>query len=284
MQNAITERPSIPRDGIRAIFWQMTPNRLFSRLNKKAEPQPLIILPDGRTCFHITHWKAGSQWIRNILNDAFGQQVVPPAYFEQQLLEHPIQTGRVYQCAYLDAGVFRTLELPQDTRRVVIIRDLRDTLVSGYFSLRNTHEVPNSMMAKTRQVLQRLSTEDGLLYFAQTWLGANAVIQRSWIEAGEPVIRFEEFIDNPTITAGRMLREFWGLDVNDATVLELMARHTFTRYSGGRRPGEEDSGSHYRKGVAGDWRNYFTPKITRLIKMLYGDILILTGYEKDSKW
>ena len=52
----------------------------------------------------------------------------------------------------------------------------------------------------------------------------------------------------------------------------------------GRKPGEEDVTSHERKGIAGDWRNYFTPKVTREFKQRYGSLLVATGYEKGFGW
>jgi lipopolysaccharide transport system ATP-binding protein len=54
--------------------------------------------------------------------------------------------------------------------------------------------------------------------------------------------------------------------------------------SGGRSKGTEDPVSHYRKGIAGDWRNYFTPRVADAFKKRFGDILIAAGYEKDLNW
>jgi hypothetical protein len=65
---------------------------------------------------------------------------------------------------------------------------------------------------------------------------------------------------------------------------DVTARHSFEKLSGGREPGQEDVKSHYRKGVHGDWRNHFTPAITRRFKALYGDLLVVGGYEKDASW
>jgi lipopolysaccharide transport system ATP-binding protein len=54
--------------------------------------------------------------------------------------------------------------------------------------------------------------------------------------------------------------------------------------TGGRPRGQEDVGAHERRGVAGDWRRHFTPKLTSACKALYGDLLIAAGYEKDEAW
>jgi lipopolysaccharide transport system ATP-binding protein len=52
----------------------------------------------------------------------------------------------------------------------------------------------------------------------------------------------------------------------------------------GRRRGEEDVASHERKGVAGDWKNHFTDKVAKAFKDRFGELLVATGYEKDSRW
>jgi hypothetical protein len=64
----------------------------------------------------------------------------------------------------------------------------------------------------------------------------------------------------------------------------LVDRYSFQHRSQGRRPGQENQTHHYRKGIAGDWRNYFTPRITAAFKEGYGDLLIQLGYESSSDW
>ena len=53
----------------------------------------------------------------------------------------------------------------------------------------------------------------------------------------------------------------------------------------GRKPGNEDIQAHERKGIAGDWRNYFTDRVsTELGRVCYGSLLVATGYEKGFAW
>jgi lipopolysaccharide transport system ATP-binding protein len=64
----------------------------------------------------------------------------------------------------------------------------------------------------------------------------------------------------------------------------ILARHAFEHRAGGRTRGQEDVRHHYRKGVAGDWRNYFTSRVTAEFKARYGDLLIRLGYESSLDW
>ena len=65
---------------------------------------------------------------------------------------------------------------------------------------------------------------------------------------------------------------------------EVILANRFEARTGGRQRGEENIHSHERKGIAGDWRNYFSPELTRAFKARYGDLLIATGYEKGADW
>ncbi len=52
----------------------------------------------------------------------------------------------------------------------------------------------------------------------------------------------------------------------------------------GRFPGQENKKSFMRKGLVGDWHNYFTQEARELFAHYAGDELILLGYEQDQTW
>jgi hypothetical protein len=67
-------------------------------------------------------------------------------------------------------------------------------------------------------------------------------------------------------------------------LLAAVCENSFLKKSAGRSRGMEDQTSHYRKGVAGDWKNYFKPEHKSRFVELYGDLLQYLGYEKDKNW
>lgn len=97
------------------------------------------------------------------------------------------------------------------------------------------------------------------------------------------VARYEDMLADPE---AEMARIYGFLKVADdpGTVRACVAACRFERLSGGRKPGEADSGSFFRKGVAGDWRQHFTPEATARFKEVAGDFLIESGYERDGGW
>lgn len=65
---------------------------------------------------------------------------------------------------------------------------------------------------------------------------------------------------------------------------QILNQNSFARLTGGRRKGQEDVNSHYRKGVPGDWKNHFSTEHIQHFKNKYNDILVKLGYENDSNW
>jgi hypothetical protein len=240
---------------------------------------------DAPTVFHITHYKAGSRWVHRILKNCVKDRMVVVHDELREFLEEPIQPGRVYSAVYVTREQFDSVSLPPDSRRFVVIRDLRDTLVSGYFSLKLSHanfEVDDVTSFRAR--LQRMGFEEGLMQTLEEWLPVNAQIQQSWLEAGEPLIRYEDLLDRDYQILEHTLLEDCELDVPRGRLRRAIENQSFERLSGGRPRGEEDSGSHYRKGIAGDWRNYFSEPIKDAFKERWGELLIGTGYESGLDW
>lgn len=65
---------------------------------------------------------------------------------------------------------------------------------------------------------------------------------------------------------------------------EIIERHRFSAKASGRDPGQEDARDHYRKGVAGDWRNHFGEVHVEAFRRQYNDVLLGLGYETDPHW
>ena len=230
---------------------------------------------------HLTHWKAGSQWFRAVTEDAFGEAVQQPEPGTRHFFGQPLALSKIYPCGYLTVTEFKLLSVPAEHRRVLIIRDLRDTLVSGYYSIRYSHTLVGNL-EKYRWVLNQCSEEDGLLYLMEAWLPQSALVQRTWLEAQEPFMRFEEFMVSPERALMRAFNEFWRISISEDAVEHLVAKHSFANHSGGRKPGEEDRLSHYRKGVAGEWREHFTPKVMDAFDRKFGHLVRLAGYDQSA--
>lgn len=66
--------------------------------------------------------------------------------------------------------------------------------------------------------------------------------------------------------------------------LLIVYNNRFTKLAGGRKKGNEDKTSHYRKGVPGDWKNHFNERHRQYFKEHYNDLLVKLGYESGTDW
>jgi Sulfotransferase domain len=231
--------------------------------------------------FHVTHWKAGSQWIRGVLESAVRERIVPLKDDMSHVTKDPIVPGGVYTPVYLARPHFEQAVGDIDHRRFVVIRDLRDTLVSWYFSLKLSHG-SNDFVDEFRAKLRSMPEDEGLLYLAQTRLTGMGWIQQTWLESDALIIRYEDLIADEQAVYKRIF-EHGEIDVADARRRRIVDEHSFERMAG-RKRGQEDVTQHHRKGVAGDWRNHFTPEIKSVFKERLGSALVVAGYERDLNW
>jgi Sulfotransferase family len=81
----------------------------------------------------------------------------------------------------------------------------------------------------------------------------------------------------------RNLLEYLALPYDAKLIDRLLERSSFHFYTG-RNPGQENRRRFYRKGIAGDWKNHFSPGEKETFKEMAGDLLITLGYEKDLDW
>ena len=242
---------------------------------------------------NITHPKAGSQWIRRILVECVPELVVPtPEEMVRDPSRNPswelragsVVPGTVYPAIYLPKFMFDEIEGAAAARRFVVIRDLRDTLVSGYFSVLHSHPEDMDHIREWKSVLQSRPVEDGMIFLFDGFTDLCAAIQGTWMESGDPLIRYEDLLTDDVRLLEEVLIGHCNLPVEPEILRRTVEQSRFENLSGGRRPGQEDRSSHFRKGVPGDWRNHFTSKVTEAFKDRFGDILIYAGYERDKLW
>jgi len=74
--------------------------------------------------------------------------------------------------------------------------------------------------------------------------------------------------------------KFLGADNSESMVHACKDLSSFEKLSGGRKRGEEDRNSFYRKGVVGDWKIYFSDEDLKFFNRIGGDMMKELGYEE----
>lgn len=184
-----------------------------------------------------------------------------------------------------------------EARVIHIIRDGRDAAVSALHHSWNFGKQKSARVSAKREAYRN---DAGELKEARESVFAGNSLKRMAAEWGARVgrtiedgpallgsnyaeVRYEDLLQRPEEEIGRLL-EFLGAEAGQETVRRCVGAASFERLSKGRKRGEEDATSFFRKGVAGDWKNVFTEEDRRIFKREAGELLILLSYEKSDDW
>ncbi len=239
--------------------------------------------------FHLTFYKCGSQWVRDILADPriveySGHTLVAGGVDLQSERWPVVRAGEFASPLYsTGTGEWREVSGPDD-RAFVVLRDPRDIVVSLVFSVSLSH-TPTAITLLLRDPIADAAPahrlQIGMFLLAQ-WVE----YLRSWKFANEfstvYLTRYETLIED---LAGEMSRlfAFLGWEIPEDVIRTVAEENQFESRSG-RKRGEENEFSHRRKGIAGDWRNHFDRRRAELFESAFPSLLVELGYETTNDW
>lgn len=226
--------------------------------------------------------KSGGSWFCQMISDAteipFPRNITPP----------------------LKQGVMHGHHLfnPRMKKAVHVLRDGRDVMVSAYFHFLfdNSHNQSRGVR-KHRKNLNFQNYDDAItnmpkfieymfeqypserMHFSWSEIVNNTELHKSKICR----IKYEELLETPVECLKRVLR-FYQFSPKNETYLEaIVNKYSFKNLSN-RNPGQENRKSFVRKGISGDWKNYFNEEACEVFKRYAGKELILSGYERNMDW
>lgn len=252
--------------------------------------------------YHCCLQKTASQWIKDIFSDKIVEETTHMACLNPRRdyitdkshiddLKTGWETGKVVSPLYVTYDDFKTIPKKR-YKAFLIVRDIRDVIVSQYFSITYSHAIINESHRETRKKLQELPFDESFSLFLKKIYpigNENFSYKRfflSWLACDDPNVfktTYEKLTQQHNVPAWRELFDFLEIEISDAALEALMQRYSFEKISG-RNRGDEDKNVHLRKGVAGDWKNYLTAEHKELFKESFGEILIRYGYEEGLDW
>lgn len=225
-----------------------------------------------------------------------------------------VKSNKIDFVSYVNAEHEHASKLPAH-KGFHVVRDPRDIVTSGYFSHKGTHPTHAwPELLPHREKLQKLDKREGLLEeieFSGQFLDRMA----SWDYEQEHVLelRQEQFTKDPYRGFLQVMEFFDALDGDHynkvkwpgyllSSTLNILHRKTplvprkkrlslpgervlgivydqrYEKHAGGRKKGETDESSHYRKGEANDWKNHFEDVHIDAFRARYGDLVERLGY------
>jgi hypothetical protein len=234
--------------------------------------------------FHCCVQKTASQWFRFILgqDEILSSKNLKYSYPYDENFDRSdnIFTSKSYKefpknslisPLYIDHSTFTKIPKPKDYRAFFVTRDPRDILVSWYFSTKFSHGKDGYLNKYISDLTQINDIEEGLLYSVDAldefglWKTINSW-QNSYNPKYEKIVRFEDLTGKNQLEHWTDLLTFLELPVDQSKLASVLSTYNFEYWTKGRKKGEEDQSSHMRKGISGDWKNYFSPQLEKIFE------------------
>jgi hypothetical protein len=175
---------------------------------------------------------------------------------------------------------------------LVVYRDPRDIIVSWYFHSYFINERFNERHVK--RMKKRLSFDDyddvenNLPEFINFVLNQKYPLGFNWIDfvdnwsnVQHTAIKYEDMLQDPIKTMSNVLSSYTNFDINEGKLRDIVSRFSFKSQSG-REPGSIKKSSFVRKGISGDWMNYFNSESTEICNDFFGNYLHGKNYTIES--
>jgi hypothetical protein len=214
--------------------------------------------------------KVGSTWIYQILRDltAF-YDIFPPYRIFKELRKVKIPLDDLFDYfSTLKKGkgyLFKSHSLPPkrvnpDVFYITVIRDPRDLMVS---MSKYVSHLPVELggwgeefrkMDERKKLICLIDKSDFIFDLYNAWANYDNCL----------IFKYEDLKKDIYNSVIRIVR-FTGICVEDSKIRNAIAKNDFKKVSG-RKSGVEKTNSFYRKGIVGDWKNYFDDE---LLEYLY---------------
>ncbi|MBR8826969.1 MAG: sulfotransferase domain-containing protein [Gomphosphaeria aponina SAG 52.96 = DSM 107014] len=243
--------------------------------------------------YHCCVHKSASQWLQSLLFDfrvyqysglkaCRNTKIKHGGYLPTESASEKFPEHTIAGSLHISYDNFQKIPKPAHYKAFFVMRDPRDIVVSDYFSLKYSH-VPNPGVIETRDKLSTMDEIEGIIYVL------NRIHQRrlftaldSWIDAAKKdpnilLFRFEELTAVDNFAVFKKLLAHCDIAMPDQVLTSLLEEYRFEKLTG-RQQGKEDKRSHLRKGIPGDWQNYFNETISSRFQELTGDLVHRLGY------
>ena len=172
-----------------------------------------------------------------------------------------------------------------DSRTIQLVRDGRDVVTSGTFDwilkdARGTDRYSFFVEKRPGLSMRRFFDDEMVRRWSQLWIEP---IKHFQMRPDGLTIRYESMKQNQADVLEQVF-DFLGCPVAESVVQGCLERATFEKMTGRKTGDENQPLRKARKGISGDWKNYFTIRDGEIFHEETGDLLLDLGYETDPRW
>ncbi len=238
--------------------------------------------------------KVGSTWSYKMISDLkiFRQWIVPHTFRanirNKGLLDLHKNNVDSYLKKFKHYRLFKSHSLPPswhstcNVKFLTVFRDPRDVVISNIFYLANL----DSRLGGWPDLID-MPLKDRIAAYLNKGIYDLQLMEKWFLYNDCHKIFYEEMLEDPDGVMKKVFEDM-NLIVSSDERCRVVSKNDFKKLSKGRKTGQADTKSFFRKGVAGDWKNYFGEEEKDLFKTQcngrWNKLLLDLGYEKDENW
>lgn len=228
-----------------------------------------------KSIYITTCGRCGTHWVKYIISDVLGFQIELPNVRDYSLIGRAKKYIKLIEKQEKEdpGGRIYVYHIVPDRLKMIknfvnifcIVRDPRDVLISSsYFSIRKGKISTDMIDEYIHKRISRTRMKFTML-------------MESYLKNDLFFLRYEDMKQDPHFQISKILNHF-GYQYDEDSLQLAIQRRDFLHMSKGRNVGEEDVFSHFRKGVTGDWKNYFSKEENESFIEKYHSIMEGFGY------
>lgn len=208
--------------------------------------------------------KSGNVWIASLLASYFGLGVTPVKGQARVTHVHtPLQSADLFNLKIM--------------RGVVLMRDLRDIIVSLYHFTKTNHFIRFHGPHFVFDRIEDMYTQYFLPYFVNRVQMLES-LPDAYVKYGWPVVKYENFYDHPEEELFRLLT-VWGCEIDVERIRFAISQNSLEALRQGKGNVTSDvTSAHFRKGGYGNYREEMPAWMITDIEQRFGDYLQRWGY------
>lgn len=255
--------------------------------------------------------RSGTVFLFNFIAELFGYSKLEPAFtggfsptppdwdpykFDKTYLS--LSAGQVLCAHYPLSYDLQEIVTQPEVLAIYLYRDPRDTAVSAALYIKNvlTHHPLHALFSKlsdAEAIAFMLSggivhvenkNAEGCAFIDHEGVKYSCDKALDWV-ANQHVakVRYEDLMVDAMSCLESSFQTV-GVKVDCEKIQNISSKLQFSSFSSGRKRGDEDKNSHFRKGISGDYVNHFSDLHKAICKQRIGRHLVELGYEKDLCW